>query len=825
LTIVNSIKWLEILRPTLPVWLVLACFCCVSSVSAQDDRGAAPDIPSGKGINVLLVTVDTFRPDHLGAYGYGRDTSPVLDSLAADGALFEQTMSSSSWTTPGLLSVLTGQYAPSHGVDVRGKTLRPGTPTIATELGRAGYVTPDILYLSSIPNLQNLGLTSTYADRDQYLPNGDEVLFKALEAYQDSLFFIYYHYRNLHLPIAPAPPYDEMFVSPDYDRDGFVKDRVRVVRENVTIPLGSINFSPQDTGWVRGLYDGQIRQMDETFFRPLLKQLKDLGLYERTLIIVTADHGEELLEHGFIGHPSTSFRGSAYDELIHIPLLMSCPSLIPGGVRVGHQTQNIDILPTVMDLLDLPIPSSVQGQSLVPAMNGEPVEERPAFTETAQGGYQSTEAMMKVRVRAHRAPPWKLIHSLGPGLDRTELYNLERDPEETKDVSADYPEVTDRMRKRLHAWLLTAKRDSVPVAARTGPVHTGDIRVDYPKDGDTLRYVDAEKTVDIRWQGTPDAPYVIEYRVGVGNYHLEGRIPSEGLVSRHGPFTEEMWNMLTLYNPFTFRVIADGSESASEWMTFVIELSGDAAPSMMSKAVAEGVWALSEAGLLVGGLWAGGLLILQAAGSLVLSDLIGWALVLILVITGIWPPLARRIGRNRARRWSLVLVYTGTIYATLSVVPGLWGEAFRLTQGRVDFAVPVIAFGFAIWVVVRIARKRVGGLRPRWQTVGAVLLLAGLYSWLLLWLSQSPAERFHLAEYGVLSLLTYRACRLDTGQAGSVLFGLLVASVLGAGDEMIQWTLPNRVFEWKDVWLNVLSACLGMALVVTLGLGEEREDA
>ena len=804
---------------------MLACFCFVSSVIAQDNRGAASDVTSGKGINVLLVTVDTFRPDHLGAYGYGRDTSPVLDSLAADGALFEQTMSSSSWTTPGLLSVLTGQYAPSHGVDVRGKTLRPGTPTIATELGRAGYVTPDILYLSSIPNLQNLGLTKTYADRDKYLPNGDEVLFKALEAYQDSLFFIYYHYRNLHLPIDPEPPYDEMFVSPGYDRDGFVKERVRVVRENVVIPLGSISFSPQDTGWVRGLYDGQIRQMDETFFSPLLKQLKDLGIYERTLIIVTADHGEELLEHGFIGHPSTSLRGSAYEELIHIPLLMSCPALIPRGVRVGQQTQNIDILPTVMDLLDLPIPSSVQGQSLVPVMNGEPVEERPAFTETAQGGYQSTEAMMKVRVRAHRAPPWKLIHSLGSGLDRTELYNLERDPGETEDVSADYPEVTDRMREQLHAWLLTARRDFVPVSARTGPVHTGDIRVDYPKDGDTLRYVDAEKTVDIRWQGTPDAPYVIEYRVGVGNYHLEGRIPGEGLVSSHGPFTEEMWNMLTLYNPFTFRVAAEGSESASDWMTFVIEPSGDAsAPSLMSKAVVASVWALAEAGLLAGGLWAGSLLILEAAGALVMSDLIGWGLVLILVIAGIWPPLTRRIGQNRGRRWSLVLVYTGTIYATLSVVPGLWGEAFRLTQGRVDFAVPVIAFGFAIWIVVRIARKQVGELRPRWQTVGAVLLLAGLYSWLLLWLSQSPAERFHLAEYGVLSLLTYRACRLDAGQTGAVLVGLLVASVLGAGDEFIQWTLPNRVFEWKDVWLNILSAGLGMSLVVTLGLGEDRAD-
>ena len=82
---------------------------------------------------------------------------------------------------------------------MRGKSLEPRTPTFATELSRAGYVTPDILYLSSIPNLQNIGLTNTYVDRDKYLPEGDQVLFQALEAYQDSSFFLYYHYRNLHL--------------------------------------------------------------------------------------------------------------------------------------------------------------------------------------------------------------------------------------------------------------------------------------------------------------------------------------------------------------------------------------------------------------------------------------------------------------------------------------------------------------------------------------------------------------------------------------------------------------------------------------------------
>jgi ABC-type amino acid transport substrate-binding protein len=157
------------------------------------------------------------------------------------------------------------------------------------------------------------------------------------------------------------------------------------------------------------------------------------------------------------------------------------------------------------------------------------------------------------------------------------------------------------------------------------------------------------------------------------------------------------------------------------------------------------------------------------------------------------------------------------IYSTLSIVPELWGILFGLTQGRIDYAMPLIAVGFAIWTVVRIARLGLGI-----KSIFAVILIGGLYTSLLTWLSQSPAERFHLAEYGFLSLLIYRAFRLETDRTLAVLYGLIVASVLGTGDELIQWALPNRVFELKDIWLNILSSCLGMALVIALIPGDRR---
>ena len=404
--------------------------------------------------NVLLITVDTCRPDHLGAYGYDRETSPWLDRLAGEGVLFRNAVSSSSWTTPGLMSVLTGLWAPTHGVDVRGKSLRPGTPTMATLLREEGYAAPDILYLSSLPNFQNLGFTRSYPDREQYLPNGDEVLFRALEAYRDSTFFLYYHYRNLHLPFNPAPPYDRMFTPEGFDRSGFVRSRVDVVRRNVTVPVGSLSLGDADRPWIVGLYDGQIREMDDTFFRPLHETLGRLGLRESTLVIVTADHGEELMDHGFIGHPSTSFKGSAYDEILRVPLIMTCPSLLPAGRAVALQARSVDVLPTVLDLVGAPTPGSLPGRSLVPAVRGETVEELPAYTETTPGGYQATPEMLRTRIRAMRTPKWKLVHTHGPGVDDYDLYDLVRDPTERRDAARTHP----RLRSNGAARTSTAQK-------------------------------------------------------------------------------------------------------------------------------------------------------------------------------------------------------------------------------------------------------------------------------------------------------------------------------------------------------------------------------
>ena len=791
---------------------------CVAVLSLA---GTPRHLPAQK-LNVLLITVDTFRPDHVGAFGHDRKTTPALDGLAGDGVVFTNAISSSSWTTPGLLSGLTGLWAPTHGVDVRGKALRKGTPTMATLLRKAGYAAPDILYLSSLPNFQNLGLTPSYADRDRFLPSGDEVLFKALEAYQDSTFFLYYHYRNLHLPYNPTSPYDRMFTPRGFDRSGFVKDKVDVVRRNVTVPLGSVVLSEADRGWIVGLYDGSVREMDEAFFGPLVDTLKRLGLYEKTLTIVTADHGEELMDHGFIGHPSTSFKGSVYDEVIRIPLVITCPSLLPGGRTVGAQVRVVDVLPTVLDLLGRRIPASLPGRSLVEHIEGERVDDLPAFVETTPGGYQATPEMMKTRIRAMRLPPWKLIHTQGPGADRYELFDLGSDPEERRDVAGSHPEVVDRMRAELHRWVLGAQPASMdpPIAPRTqAAALAAPIDVLFPADGDTFLYADVGKAVSVRWTGPEEAAYTIEYRVGEGNYNVKGSMGVPGTSHQYGPYTEEMWNMLCLYNPWAFRVTIKGQpEVSSPWVRFVLmPTEQTAAPGWSIVARVALVFWWHEATLLVTGIGAGLLQLLGLLSGFSAVDLVSAGLG-IAIVAGLLQPRAARLGPERVRAWGAVALYTGFIYATLSVMPRVWGALWSHTQGRIDYIGTMVAvlvgLALCLYLVLRCRRALPFLLVP---PVGA------LYAILLVNLGRSPAERLHLAEYGLLSLLLFLALRIDMPQRRAYLWGWVIAAVLGTVDEGIQWLLPNRVFELKDIGLNILCSGLGM-LVVALLHGAQRDS-
>ncbi|MEW6756093.1 MAG: sulfatase, partial [Candidatus Latescibacterota bacterium] len=476
--------------------------------------------------NVVLITVDTFRPDHIGYWGYGRQTTPSLDSLCTEGVFFRQAFSSSAWTTPGLISILTSLYAPTHGVDIRHRSLDPEVITLPEVMIQGGYRAPDIFFLTDIPNFANLGL-QPYPRRDELIDRGDDILFHWLEAEagKDAPFFLYYHYRDVHLPYDAGESYESHFLPGAFAspfpgvgavRRFLASEKLQVVRSSVMITRGVMDFASYDRPWVSALYDAEIRRLDEAFFRRLGAALRRPELARNTLVLISADHGEGLLEHGLIGHVSTFKEGQLYDELTRIPLIIWYPQVFPGPRVIDEPVQCIDVMPTILDLVHLPVPAGAQGRSLVPLIGGQEWTPRPLFFETTAAGFMADEAEYAQRFRAVRTARWKLVHA-GPE-DAWRLYDLVADPGEQRDVARRHPEVADSLRQLLNEWSLYAQgrgpAGPAPAPAAASPAGpagpAGPPRVLFPRDRDTLGYAGADHAVKLRWSGPPGVDYTVQ---------------------------------------------------------------------------------------------------------------------------------------------------------------------------------------------------------------------------------------------------------------------------------------------------------------------------
>ena len=621
--------------------------------------------------NIILITVDTFRPDHLGYYGYPRDTSPHLDAFSREGVFFKQAFSTSGWTTPGLISILTSLYAPTHGVDLRGRRLAPGVVTLPDALRAAGYRAPDIFFLTVLPNFENLGF-EPYAKRVEYIDRGNEVFFKWLEeeGRGERPFFLYYHYRDLHLPYNPGEAYESMFMPAAYRPGGgllsglrrfLVKEKMAAVKRNVMLVRGAVDFGAADSQWVRALYDGEIRRMDEELFGPLRRLLAERDLGRNTLVVVSADHGEELLDHGLVGHVSTFKEGRLYDEITRIPLIFWLPGALPAGRVIEQPVQCIDLMPTVLDLLDLPASPQAQGRSLLPLMEGGQGPRRPLFFETSGGGYTASAKQYRQRYRAVRTQRWKLIYD-GPEDDYA-LYDLAADPGERRDVKEAHPAVGDSLLRLLNEWVLYAgQRPHEPVVGAVGVVGAdtagwaGAPRIAFPGDGDTLYYQGVDHAIRPRWSGPTRADYTVEYEVGTGAYHLEGVMTVAESAPEYGPFREDFWNSLVLYNPWKFRVyLLSQPEQKSEWVTFHLASTapGESGFSMLGLLLrARFVLAetVDQAGKFAWGMGLGLVDLGLWLGQVPAADLSAGALLVFFFGAVLWP-LVRRWGVERCRSW------------------------------------------------------------------------------------------------------------------------------------------------------------------------------
>jgi arylsulfatase A-like enzyme len=365
--------------------------------------------------NILLIVIDTLRRDHVGCFGYKRDTTPHLDQLAKEGVRCDQMIATSSWTIPSLMSIFTSLPPSLHNATSYQKKLASGTSTLAEELKKFGYQTAAVV--SNPSASPTFGFNKGFDFYDDYTvtlgsdlnlfgehptpqsirtirtsPTVNRVALNWLEKVRkpDQPFFLFLLYVDPHADYIPPPPYDTMF-DPDYKgtvRGNMYDDPKR-------------QLSDEDKEHIKALYDGEIRYTDEHVGQ-VLKKLDDLGLSKDTVVVAAADHGEEFWDHGGILHGH-----SLFDELIRVPFIIRWPGNLPTERVVPDQLSNISIMPTLLEMAGAKNPTQCQGPSLVGILSGK-------RALTAQFAFSETEAEEK-NLRSVRSPSEKLIADLKEG--------------------------------------------------------------------------------------------------------------------------------------------------------------------------------------------------------------------------------------------------------------------------------------------------------------------------------------------------------------------------------------------------------------------------
>jgi arylsulfatase A-like enzyme len=350
-------------------WLA-SCLLIVTALLLQAcEQKSTPPKYDSVDYNVILISIDTLRADRLGAYGYKKETSPNIDTFAADSILFESSIAQAPSTLPSHASIFTGLFPVNHGAFAALQTPIPTkTPTIPEIMRDAGFRTISFNGGGLVGAVYGFGRGFehyvTERDNDRFRYKVDAAT-DWLDDNGDDKFFMFLHTYEVHDPYAPDPEYLALF---ETDYAGSISNNIDS-KEIGKINSDSFDLSAADIEHVNNAYDAEIRSMDDAFGR-LIAYLKDNNLYDNTVIIFTSDHGEEFGEHGYVGRHFFTL----YDELIHVPLIVKMPDSQRAGVMVGEQVRGVDILPTLLDLLAINFEPDIDGESLISLMLGEETE-------------------------------------------------------------------------------------------------------------------------------------------------------------------------------------------------------------------------------------------------------------------------------------------------------------------------------------------------------------------------------------------------------------------------------------------------------------------
>jgi len=404
-------------------------------------------------MKVMLLVIDTLRADHLGCYGYRRNTSPCIDEIASEGVLFEHAYPTDVPTQPSFTSMFTGMRGIETGIVSHSSTesLPEEIPYFPEILSQKGIVTAAVSTLYMMRRWFARGFRyymNPVAGVRRRLQQVDaeeinSFAFQWLRENYKKDFFMFIHYWDPHSIYRPPEKYRRLFYKGDEcDPENHSLD---ALREQPVWPftkrhLDAIKEGITDIEYVIAQYDGEIRYADDNI-RNLVNMLEDLGIYDETALIITSDHGESLGEHEFYFDHC-----EVYETTIHVPLIIRYPPMTPSGKRFKGLVQStISIMPTVLSLFGIKYQRRMEGKNLIDLANGE---EKPFEEIYVNQGLWTAK-------RAVRTEKWKLIRTYDQGFWETpeiELYDMENDPCETRNLASEMREKADNLELRMERW-------------------------------------------------------------------------------------------------------------------------------------------------------------------------------------------------------------------------------------------------------------------------------------------------------------------------------------------------------------------------------------
>ncbi len=422
-------------------------------------------------MKIIFIALDTLRADHLGCYGYKRSTSLNIDRVAEEGVVFTNAFAPGVPTTPAYTVMYTGLHPLSTGIVSHGaasQILADDVSLLPEVLRKHGYLTAAVDNLYNIKKWFARGYDVYINPPYRQMITADKINEKAIPWIKENKgedFFLFIHYWDPHTPYIVPEKYRFLY----YKGDPFHPNNrsMEPVKKQFVYPfykkwLYDQLGNPTDIEYVAAQYDSEITYMDEKIGE-LLQTIKKEEMEEDTLVLIVADHGEILTEHG----PQAPFfdHHGLYEGNIHVPLILKWPKRFPPGKRIEALVQHLDIAPTLLEASNISVPENMEGVSLLPLIKGEREE-----------GYQEihTNECTWRAARAIRTKEWKFVKTIDKGLydmPPKELFNLREDPTEKHNLINEKARVADELELRMTRWVdkkLENKPDPLRVQAARG---------------------------------------------------------------------------------------------------------------------------------------------------------------------------------------------------------------------------------------------------------------------------------------------------------------------------------------------------------------------